>query len=334
LWKYQFYNPLVGGNKHKDIHILPHAFLVSVLYELKDGISSEEYILFLSRTRSLEEFDTVIDNINKWRKLSKNKKLETINKLKDTDKSIYCTIERDKSYAFAFHNLASYLLNKSQISDTDIQLQIDPVQYDKVSKLIEYYKSNSIYIEFDNAKDWIAYYGDIEKNSNIETALSLYEDRSDIERAVEVFKKSKTDESYLSVTEYRQIQISEKKLEDILELDLSQIEPHSGLKLIDGGRQYSTLIGKIDLLAIDQNGDYVVIELKKGRTSDHVIGQICRYIGWIKKKVASSKQKVRGIIVTREVDSKLDYAVEAFPDGMLSVKVYDFSLRDHKHGES
>jgi hypothetical protein len=55
------------------------------------------------------------------------------------------------------------------------------------------------------------------------------------------------------------------------------------------GRQYPTPIGNIDLLAIDKkNKEFVVIELKKGRSSDAVIGQILRYMGWVKDKLALS----------------------------------------------
>jgi len=39
------------------------------------------------------------------------------------------------------------------------------------------------------------------------------------------------------------------------------------------GRQYQTPLGKIDLLAIDKkNKQFVVIELKKGGSSDAVVG--------------------------------------------------------------
>jgi restriction system protein len=50
------------------------------------------------------------------------------------------------------------------------------------------------------------------------------------------------------------------------------------------GRQVSTDAGIIDLLAIskDQN-EYLVIELKRGRASDEVVGQVTRYMGYMER---------------------------------------------------
>jgi restriction system protein len=49
---------------------------------------------------------------------------------------------------------------------------------------------------------------------------------------------------------------------------------------------------------------YVVIELKKGRSSDVVVGQIPRYIGWINEKVAG-RRGVKGVIVAMEDGEEL-----------------------------
>lgn len=55
----------------------------------------------------------------------------------------------------------------------------------------------------------------------------------------------------------------------------------------------------IDILAIDSNNDYVVIELKVSRGYDRVIGQILRYMAWIRKNHAEESQKVRGMYNNR-----------------------------------
>lgn len=73
---------------------------------------------------------------------------------------------------------------------------------------------------------------------------------------------------------------SEQKLEEILEEDISIIS--ESLLLI--GRQIPTEYGKyIDLLAIDQEGNLVVIELKKKKTPRDVVAQILDYASWIQK---------------------------------------------------
>ena len=61
----------------------------------------------------------------------------------------------------------------------------------------------------------------------------------------------------------------------------------------------------IDILALDKDNNYVVIELKVSRGYDRVVGQILRYMGWLRKNQAESGQLVRGIIVAREISDDL-----------------------------
>jgi hypothetical protein len=71
---------------------------------------------------------------------------------------------------------------------------------------------------------------------------------------------------------------SEAKLEDMLAGDLSVLSP--GLMLI--GRQIPTAFGKfIDLLAMDRDGNLVIIELKRDRTPRDVVAQALDYASWI-----------------------------------------------------
>ena len=81
---------------------------------------------------------------------------------------------------------------------------------------------------------------------------------------------------------------------------------------VDDGRQYDiTDIGRIDILAIEpKSNSFVVIELKKGRPSDQVIGQILRYMGWVKKNLCKDGQGVRGLVICGEPDPKLSYALD------------------------
>jgi len=70
-------------------------------------------------------------------------------------------------------------------------------------------------------------------------------------------------------------------------------------------QQYQTAVGEIDILAKSKNGEeYLVIELKKGRTSDAVVGQILRYIAWVKENIAKGKT-VKGIVIVLDLDEKL-----------------------------
>jgi hypothetical protein len=74
--------------------------------------------------------------------------------------------------------------------------------------------------------------------------------------------------------------------------------------------QYSTDVGPIDILVRDKNNqDWVVIELKKGKSSDAVVGQLLRYMGWVKKHKATGSENVRGIIITSAPDERIKYTM-------------------------
>ncbi len=95
------------------------------------------------------------------------------------------------------------------------------------------------------------------------------------------------------------------------------------------GQQFNTDVGIIDILAQEpNNGDYVIIELKKGQASDKVVGQTLRYMGWVKENLADGGQGVKGVIICHEQDERLSYAVKMVPG--ISLKFYEvsFSLKD------
>lgn len=53
----------------------------------------------------------------------------------------------------------------------------------------------------------------------------------------------------------------------------------------------------------------LVIELKRGRTSDVVVGQVQRYMGYVKEELLEPNQTVRGLIIGLEADNKLKRAL-------------------------
>ena len=107
----------------------------------------------------------------------------------------------------------------------------------------------------------------------------------------------------------------EKHLEDFLIENWSQTELGKEYNILteDGeiiGQQYKTEIGDIDILGISKDKKTIlVIELKKGRTSDVVVGQIQRYMGFIKEELAEPDQNVKGIIIALDDDKKIKYAL-------------------------
>jgi len=70
----------------------------------------------------------------------------------------------------------------------------------------------------------------------------------------------------------------EERLERWIEDDPSLI----GMDVRIIGRQVRTAFGgRIDLLAIDQEGDLIVVELKRDKTPRDVIAQVLDYASWV-----------------------------------------------------
>ena len=75
--------------------------------------------------------------------------------------------------------------------------------------------------------------------------------------------------------------------------------------------EYQTDNGRIDILAISKDKTkLLVIELKRGRASDRVVGQILNYMGYISEEVAENSQVVKGCIITLEDDQKIKNALK------------------------
>ena len=93
------------------------------------------------------------------------------------------------------------------------------------------------------------------------------------------------------------------------------------------GHQLSTRVGRFDFLCVDgATGNLVVVELKRGRPSDRVVGQIMRYMGYAQIELAAPGQAVEGLIIAHEVDDSLRYAVSALPAIRIMTYQVTFSL--------
>jgi hypothetical protein len=118
----------------------------------------------------------------------------------------------------------------------------------------------------------------------------------------------------------------EDDLRNYLAKNLSLIEP--GLSLYedeeDGIRGIQFPVGGrfIDILAVSSKGDLVVIELKVSRGHERVVGQLARYLGWVRKNLADAGQKVRGVIVARQISQDLELACSELPH----VRLFEYQL--------
>lgn len=89
------------------------------------------------------------------------------------------------------------------------------------------------------------------------------------------------------------------------------------------GQQFPTDTGPIDILAVSKDQKrLLVVELKRGRASDVVVGQVLRYMGYVQDVLTTPGQSVEGIIVALEDDPRLKRALSMVP----SVEFYRYEI--------
>jgi restriction system protein len=112
----------------------------------------------------------------------------------------------------------------------------------------------------------------------------------------------------------------EKHLEDFLVANWAQTELGKTHDIYeeDGqlvGQQYATDTGPMDILAIRKDKkELLVVELKKGRASDAVVGQVLRYMGYVIQELAEPDQTVRGVVIALEDDQRMRRALVMTPN--------------------
>jgi hypothetical protein len=92
------------------------------------------------------------------------------------------------------------------------------------------------------------------------------------------------------------------------------------------GIEFPTAVGPIDILAVDASGAFFVFELKRARSPDHALGQLTRYMGWVKQTIGKDRE-VNGVIVAKEINESLRYAVSVVPNVSLFEYEVEFHLR-------
>ena len=89
------------------------------------------------------------------------------------------------------------------------------------------------------------------------------------------------------------------------------------------GQQYATDARPIDILAVSKDKKrLLVVELKRGRASDVVVGQVLRYMGFVKEQIAESDQAVEGAIIALDDDQRMRWALLSVP----SISFYRYQV--------
>lgn len=112
----------------------------------------------------------------------------------------------------------------------------------------------------------------------------------------------------------------ERHLQSELRREIGQLE--AGLQIIDEGLERSVGSGFIDIMARDDAGALVVIELKAGMAKREAVGQIAGYMGDLIAEEPDTP--IRGILVAADFDKSCQSGVWAIPT--LKLKRYRFSF--------
>jgi restriction system protein len=154
---------------------------------------------------------------------------------------------------------------------------------------------------------------------SIGTVSNVTKHREEIERligAISVPTLISTDQTVEDASAFAM----EKHLEDFLVQNWAQTELGELYDIYqeDGemvGQQYLTDTGPMDILAIKKDkSELLVVELKKGRASDAVVGQVLRYMGYAAQELAEPNQTVRGAIIALEDDKRIRRALAVAPN--------------------
>ena len=326
--RYQFFNPSQARH-FQEFNSFPILSLYKVLQNVEWRLDREEFMVFGSRVRSAVDATEVANLVEEWRLCTTSERndlltvaqtLPATSHTKSVRGTTYIKVRNNFGYIRNFLNLSRY------IEVTSHGIFVPGKFRRKVRELVDAAQDSEI-IEYRSEQDWLAVYGALPSRSSWSRpwptagdAREYYERIGRIDAAAKAFERQGYGVSSKRIDEYRKVQIVERVLEDILEQNLEQLEP--GLNLV--GRQYSTAVGPIDLLAQDGDGQFVVIELKRGRTNDRVVGQVARYLGWVVDRLAGGDDRmVRAVVVGREFDQKFAAAITR----IRQVKPYTYDIR-------
>lgn len=87
-------------------------------------------------------------------------------------------------------------------------------------------------------------------------------------------------------------------------------------------------VGEIDLLAKHRSRNkWLVIELKRDQSSDATVGQLLRYMGWVRRKLAKGEEEVNGLVICSGADTKMRYALDCVPNVQCMTYQVSFALK-------
>lgn len=318
--KLQFWNPSLESRflkNYQDFRIFPYPFITKLILSLeKKRIDLSEFILFvapLQRDGHINEGITLIERFRKLPEESRRKVVRNAGISMPHMANASVTLG-----VFGCTPTFSFKNNKLTIKNNDRARFLTDKIYPKL-KFIDYVKF----------EDWFKYMGDTTFETPNKDIMEYYVDMGESNKAKEVIGFTDDIDEQQSLKDTLDKLFRERLLEEALEKNPSVLE--RGLRLEKNGRQFPTDVSNIDLLMRDQNSNYTVVELKKGKTEDDVVGQTLRYMGWVRENLSKAKV-VRGIIVVAkgEITNKLKMAIKGLqaPQELIKLKEVPITIGD------
>lgn len=246
---------------------------------------------------------------------------------KVTDYDIVCAIKALGGRATCSEIYARITELKSYVSAQEVENLLAAGTVNNRNRLLHYKNSHprrcvqergDLY--YMNGREWIELYSPPKHG---EWEIYWNGDRLDVRQLPQESVPGRSEEQPRSAARI----VDEFELRDHLAANMSQIEPGMRLYVDENGVrgvEYTTPVGRIDLLALDKQGMMTVIELKVSKGPDSVAGQVLRYKNWVKKHLAGGG-RVRGIINAHEISEQVLFAIADDPE--ISAMEYEISLR-------
>lgn len=154
------------------------------------------------------------------------------------------------------------------------------------------------------------------QNFRLRIAKANLEDKNKIEFALKIYMNLGYGESDGNFF------VLESGVEEAVKANLSQLNLKLAKEEIQQQCDLGIGVGRTDLICRDKSNNFVILELKAVQTSDVVVGQILRYMGYIRETWANKEGvKVSGIIITPSYDEQLRLAAKEAGIKVLRIRI-------------
>jgi len=154
------------------------------------------------------------------------------------------------------------------------------------------------------------------QNFRLRIAKANAEDKNKIDFALKIFTNlgyGETDGDFF---------VLESGVEEAVKANLSQLNLQLAETNIQQQCDLGVGVGRTDLICRDKENNFVILELKAVQTSDYVVGQILRYMCYIRENWAEKEGvDVRGIVITPSYDEQLRLAAKEAGIKVLRIRL-------------